>query len=151
MIATVLQDESPAECRAFCLRAPRPAGVPIRVLYSKPTGRKEPRCVSEGCRWRARCAGRVPPPLPPLPDAATEVIKGGQTDKVVVETELLAGIPKHAVVDEAERWGADLVVVGSHGYSGFERFLLGSVSQSIAHHARCSVLIVRCRPSKAAS
>ena len=84
-------------------------------------------------------------------DSATAVIKGAQDDKVVVETELLSGIPKHAVVDEAERWGADLVVVGSHGYSGFERFLLGSVSQSIAHHARCSVLIVRCRPAKPAS
>lgn len=81
-------------------------------------------------------------------DAAGAVILAAHGDKVRIESELLAGIPKHAVVDEAERWGADLVVVGSHGYSGFERFLLGSVSQSIAHHARCSVLIVRCRPAK---
>jgi nucleotide-binding universal stress UspA family protein len=40
---------------------------------------------------------------------------------------------------------ADLIVVGSHGYRGFKRFLLGSVSQAVASHAKCSVEIVRCR------
>jgi nucleotide-binding universal stress UspA family protein len=63
-----------------------------------------------------------------------------------VSTEVLRGSPKHAIIEEAERWGADLIVVGSHGYSALERFLLGSVSQSIAHHAKCSVEIVRGAP-----
>jgi nucleotide-binding universal stress UspA family protein len=50
------------------------------------------------------------------------------------------------ILDEAERWGADLIVVGSHGYRAWERFLLGSVSQAVVSHAKCSVEVVRCRP-----
>jgi nucleotide-binding universal stress UspA family protein len=38
-----------------------------------------------------------------------------------------------------------LIVVGSHGYRGYKRFLLGSVSQAIATQAKCSVEIVRAR------
>lgn len=53
------------------------------------------------------------------------------------------GTPREVIVEEATRWGADLIVVGSHGYHGYKRFLLGSVSQSVAAHAPCSVLIVR--------
>jgi nucleotide-binding universal stress UspA family protein len=53
--------------------------------------------------------------------------------------------PKDAIVEEAERWGADLIVVGSHGYRGTERSLLGSVSQAVATQAKCSVEIARRR------
>src|SRR5262245_42783356 len=53
--------------------------------------------------------------------------------------------PKDAIVEEAERWGADLIVVGSHGYRGAERAPLGSVSQAVATHAKCSVEITRRR------
>lgn len=58
--------------------------------------------------------------------------------------EVMKGIAKQAILDEAERWGAQLIVLGSHGYRGWDRFLLGSVSQSVASHAKCSVEIVRC-------
>ena len=51
--------------------------------------------------------------------------------------------PKKAILDEAKRWGADLIVVGSHGRRGFQHFLLGSVSEAVAMHAHCSVDIVR--------
>jgi nucleotide-binding universal stress UspA family protein len=53
------------------------------------------------------------------------------------------GIPKLTIVDEAKRWGADLIVLGSHGRTGLDRFLLGSVSEAVARHAACSVEIVR--------
>ena len=53
--------------------------------------------------------------------------------------------PKDAIVEEAERWGADLIVVGSHGYRGPERALLGSVSHAVATQAKCSVEIARRR------
>jgi nucleotide-binding universal stress UspA family protein len=62
---------------------------------------------------------------------------------VRVTTEAIKGNPKHAIVDEATNWGADLIVIGSHGYTGLRRVLLGSVSQSVAQHATCSVEIVR--------
>ena len=65
--------------------------------------------------------------------------------QLLVTTEMLEGSPKQAIVEEAERWGADLVIVGSHGYGPAKRFLLGSVSQAVAVHAPCSVEIVRKR------
>jgi nucleotide-binding universal stress UspA family protein len=65
---------------------------------------------------------------------------------VHVTSALLEGWPKDTIVAEAERFGADLVVVGSHGYGPIRRFFLGSVSLFVAHHAPCSVLIVRQPP-----
>lgn len=62
---------------------------------------------------------------------------------LLLTTEVLTGSPKRRIVEEAGAWGADLVVVGSHGYRGWERMLLGSVSQAVATHAECSVEIVR--------
>ncbi len=51
--------------------------------------------------------------------------------------------PKELILEEAHKWGADLIVVGSHGRRGMSRFLLGSVSEAVAAHANCSVEIVR--------
>ncbi len=60
-----------------------------------------------------------------------------------IETEVIDGYPKEVIVDEATRWDADLIVMGSHGYGNFKRFLLGSVAQGIVAHAPCSVEIFR--------
>lgn len=60
-----------------------------------------------------------------------------------IKTAAIEGIPKHVILSEAEKIGAGLIVVGSHGSGAIERFLLGSVSQAVALHAKCSVLIVR--------
>lgn len=77
--------------------------------------------------------------------AAASLREGEGTRRVLVSTEVITGSPKRTIVEEAEGWGADLIVVGSHGYDTWERMLLGSVSQSVAAHARCSVEIVRCK------
>ncbi|QQS42973.1 MAG: universal stress protein [Acidobacteriota bacterium] len=60
-----------------------------------------------------------------------------------VETKTLSGKPDRMIINECEEWPADLVVMGSHGYGFWARTLLGSVSDSVVHHAPCSVLIVR--------
>lgn len=65
---------------------------------------------------------------------------GGQLTTMVIQ-----GSPKQAIVEEAETWGADLIIMGSHGYGFWQRALLGSVSSSVVHHAPCSVLVVRLR------
>jgi nucleotide-binding universal stress UspA family protein len=62
-----------------------------------------------------------------------------------IECVVLTGSPKFAILDHADAWGADLIVLGSHGYSRLERLILGSVSQAVASHAGCSVMIVRPR------
>lgn len=53
------------------------------------------------------------------------------------------GSPDSRIVETAEETATDLIVIGSHGYKSWERLLLGSVSNSVVHHAHCSVLIVR--------
>jgi nucleotide-binding universal stress UspA family protein len=77
--------------------------------------------------------------------AAAILREGRGTANLGVSAETVTGSPKRTIVEEAERWGADLVVVGSHGYHTWERMLLGSVSQSVAAHSLCSVEIIRCR------
>lgn len=53
------------------------------------------------------------------------------------------GSAKQIILNEAEEWNADLIVLGSHGYGAWTRLLLGSVSSAVATHAHCSVEIVR--------
>ena len=74
---------------------------------------------------------------------AVEQLQVGDNKNLKISTEIVKGNPKNAILDEAERWGADLIVIGSHGYTGLKRMLLGSVSQAVASHAPCSVEIVR--------
>ena len=50
--------------------------------------------------------------------------------------------PADALLDEAEAWKADLIVVGSVGMRSRSRFVLGSVPNKVAHHAPCDVMIV---------
>jgi len=60
-----------------------------------------------------------------------------------VTFEVLGGAAVPTIVEKADDWEADLIVIGSHGYRFWKRALLGSVSDRVAHHASCSVLIVR--------
>jgi general stress protein 26/nucleotide-binding universal stress UspA family protein len=66
------------------------------------------------------------------------------------EPVVLHGDPRSVIVEEAKEWGADLIVVGSHGYTGLKRLLLGSVAQSVVGHAPCSVEVVRMKPAAGA-
>lgn len=63
--------------------------------------------------------------------------------KIDLTTQVSMGAPDRIVVETAEEWGADLIVVGSHGRGFWGRMLLGSVTDSLVHHAPCSVLVVR--------
>lgn len=65
---------------------------------------------------------------------------------VNVATAVVQGDPKSVVLDDAKAWGADLIVLGSHGRKGLEQFLVGSVSAAVLRHAHCSVEIVRLPP-----
>lgn len=48
----------------------------------------------------------------------------------------------HGIVQQAEEWGADLIVIGTHGRSGLYHFLMGSVAENVASKAACPVLII---------
>lgn len=143
-------DGSPASDAAAeeVARRPWPAGSSLKVVSAFslpiPTGpdpfvsyvgfREE---LTEAARGRARAV---------VEGAADIVRRGEEGGKLQITTEVVEGTPRRAVVEAAEGWGADLVVVGSHGYGGLQRFLLGSVSSAVLTHAPCSVEVVRPRP-----
>lgn len=74
-------------------------------------------------------------------EAATKI--RGRNPELQITTAVLASSPKRAIIEEAERWQPDIIVVGSHGLSRWERAFIGSVSQAVAAQAPCSVEIVR--------
>lgn len=78
---------------------------------------------------------------------AAQLLKEKNT-QLVVTTAVLNGLPKHAILEDAEAFNADLIVVGSQGHGAVSRFLLGSVSQSLSMHTDCSVMIIRKRNAK---
>jgi nucleotide-binding universal stress UspA family protein len=62
-----------------------------------------------------------------------------------VKPESGAGSPATVLIEKADEWGADLIVVGSHGHTALGRFFFGSVSQKVLHEARRSVRVARGR------
>jgi nucleotide-binding universal stress UspA family protein len=71
--------------------------------------------------------------------AVRDLRRAGIKAKGVVEK----GNAKSVILDYAKNWGADLIVVGSHGLRGMKRVLMGSVSEAIVRDAKRSVQVVR--------
>jgi nucleotide-binding universal stress UspA family protein len=71
-----------------------------------------------------------------------QAIAIAQRAGVEAEFSQSAGDPPQVICTTAKSWGADLIVVGSHGRKGLGELLLGSVSNYVMHHAPCSVLVV---------
>lgn len=127
-------------------RRPWPAGSEIKVLSvfelplpPTPEAWAIPPEYFEELTSSARSKART------IVEAAIETLKKALGESAAINGEYVQGSPKSVILDEAERWGADLIVVGSHGYRAWERFLLGSVSQAVVAHAKCSVEVVRNR------
>ncbi|GJM95477.1 hypothetical protein PR202_ga12217 [Eleusine coracana subsp. coracana] len=59
------------------------------------------------------------------------------------EFEAVEGDARNVLCEAVERHGAEVLVVGSHGYGAIKRAFLGSVSDYCAHHAHCTVMIVK--------
>jgi nucleotide-binding universal stress UspA family protein len=65
-----------------------------------------------------------------------------------VEATVIPGSPSESIIVKADEWGADLLVVGSHGHTMLGSFFLGSVSQTVVAHAHCSARVARLRSHK---
>jgi nucleotide-binding universal stress UspA family protein len=78
-------------------------------------------------------------------NAAISTLAGSIDPALKITGSVLPGSPRSVIIEEADRWQADLIVIGSHGYGAWQRFLLGSVSQAVVLHAKCSVEVVRNR------
>jgi nucleotide-binding universal stress UspA family protein len=76
---------------------------------------------------------------------ATDALKKRLTDDKYreIEIDIEFGDPAYRLTDCAERLGADLIVISSHGRSGFKRLLLGSVVERVVRLAHCPVLVLR--------
>ena len=74
---------------------------------------------------------------------AQDLVERGRRVGVTVSFLIWEGDPGESIVEAAVAERADLIVVGSHGRSGVERFLIGSVSDHVVRHAPCPVLVVR--------
>lgn len=76
-------------------------------------------------------------------EAAAEKLRvAGLTVSTIVKD----GDPKRVLIEAADAWGADCIFVGARGLRRLERFLLGSVSTSVAARAHCAVEVVHPRP-----
>jgi nucleotide-binding universal stress UspA family protein len=64
-----------------------------------------------------------------------------------IHTRVVEGEPRMGILEVASEWHPNCIVLGSHGRKGLEKLLLGSVAQSVAQHATCSVFIVRVAPA----
>lgn len=140
LLATDGSEHSVKAARTVAAR-PWPAGTEIRILSVVELS--------------------VPMLQPPYPSPAVETLRSDgmkraqeairEAEQMVTDAGLQASesvsvlldSPKAIILDEAGHWGADWIVVGSHGRRGITRFLLGSVSEAVALHATCSVEVVR--------
>jgi len=60
-----------------------------------------------------------------------------------VETIFTEGDPGHEIVRVAEELNADLIILGTHGHSGWKRFTIGGVAEFVGRHAPCAVLTIK--------
>ncbi|WP_407354885.1 universal stress protein [Methanolobus sp. WCC5] len=62
---------------------------------------------------------------------------------IVCETVTLEGNPSHEIIEFADNNNVDLIVMGTLGKTGFDRFLLGSVAEKVTRNSKVPVLVVR--------
>lgn len=85
-----------------------------------------------------------------LPEARARLDKISQRpqgEKLSVEMHLASGIPSREIINLAEREGADLIVLGTHGRTGINHLMAGSVAEKVVRLSPCPVLTVHSRPA----
>jgi nucleotide-binding universal stress UspA family protein len=94
-----------------------------------------------------RTGGGPHPETVDLREVAESVLKRAarvaSSKGVDLETHAREGQPADVIIEIANQKQADLIVVGSRGLTGIQRYLMGSVSSKVSEHASCSVMIVR--------
>jgi nucleotide-binding universal stress UspA family protein len=76
-------------------------------------------------------------------EAIAYVVNAGREANVEVEPVILRGNPANEIVDFAEENDIEIIVMGTHGKSGIQRFLIGSVAENVVRHSKKSVLVVK--------
>lgn len=88
--------------------------------------------------------GPLPLPLPPESLGESELMEflEAEAPGVRITPRVRGGDPAWEIVHEANEWGADLIVMGTHGRRGAARVFLGSVAETVLSHAPCAVLVI---------
>ena len=124
---------------------PWPNGTEVQILtvvHSSIPLFLDPAFIAAAARMEQTLDRRRDAPI--LVEAAASMIRQTYAN-VSVTTKIIEGIPKDAIVEEAQSWGADLIVLGSHGYGRVRRVMLGSVAAAVVANAPCSVQVVRAK------
>jgi nucleotide-binding universal stress UspA family protein len=129
----VAYDGSEASGRALTRVAQFAAGGDVTVISVVPLQPSGPRSAGPVAGGDVEEHGRE------LAEAVAKLKELGIEAKTIEAV----GHVAESIVDEAERGGFELIVVGSRGHHGVARFLLGSTSSRVVSHAHCDVLVVR--------
>jgi nucleotide-binding universal stress UspA family protein len=110
--------------------------------------------ISEDGDWFSKDDGLNPASafVPQLKERLHEFIRENFADmvgKVNITEVVEAGVPYNKIVAKAEEERADLIVMSTHGRTGFEQFMLGSVTAKVVARAGCPVLSIR--PAKSSA
>ena len=119
----------------------RPEHIEVRVLHVLQPSAPAPPQMAPGY------APELEDQKKPARELVERIAKELHSAGFKVDTAVEVGDIRETIIDSAAEWGADLIVVGSHGQRGIKRFLLGSVAEFVACHAKCSVEIVRTQAS----
>lgn len=115
-------------------------GAQVRVLHVLP----DP-VTSAVPPWTALTPYLVPIPADTREKvlaSAREFAKKASEERVLDDVEIVEGDPARTIVERADALGVIMVVLGTHGLSGFERLILGSVAEKVLRRAGCPVLTV---------
>ncbi|MBP2679180.1 MAG: putative Universal stress protein [Deltaproteobacteria bacterium] len=89
-----------------------------------------------------------PPPFTSFVSSAQQAFDAALATLASVATRMHAGSPGATIVEMARACRVDLVAVGSRGLGPYKGYLLGSVSDHVVNHARCSVLLAKTPPKR---
>ena len=120
------------------------AGVAATLAFPWPDGTRAQGVMVSGVagldRWRRRARAAY---VPWLRQEAARVRRRLRRRWADAEVVVVNPPVVKAIVEQAQRWGADVIVLGSRGRGTLQRTLLGSVSRDVVHEAECAVLVVK--------
>lgn len=119
-------------------RLAKPGETTVLVMHAAP---REPDVLGQQV-VRKVVKDPVPEELRERKEMLDNAAAGLEQAGIDCETLLLRGKPATNILREAERWGADMIVVGSHGRGMLYRQTLGSVSDEVVRESRLPVLVV---------
>jgi nucleotide-binding universal stress UspA family protein len=108
-----------------------PKGMPLSLAFAEGPGTSEQILgTHQEMRQRSR-------------ELMAHAVEQLQAARFRATSELMDGDARRVILDVAAEWRPDVIVIGSHGRCGLQRFVLGSVAESVMRHASCSVEVVR--------